>query len=102
MSLVNLNKKIVFINLEVLKKKSSFTPIEKLFKDEFDFYVKRINDNVLKYQRSFTNVLNFELSNMRSAFNKRKNRSTVSGGNKKPYAQKGSGRARVSSIRANH
>jgi len=43
-----------------------------------------------------------ELSNRRQGTHKTKSRSEVSGGGKKPYRQKGTGRARQGSIRAPH
>lgn len=59
------------------------------------------NINFERYKRCFNNVLNFELSNMRSAFPKRKNVSTTSGSGRKIRPQKRTGRARLGSIRGN-
>lgn len=58
-----------------------------------DSYEKINSHNLYLYNKAF-------LSNMRSGTANTKNRSNVAGGGKKPFAQKGGGRARQGSIRA--
>jgi len=59
-----------------------------------DIWKFQINDNCLK------KMIRLQLDSMRQGTHKTKSRSEVSGGGRKPWKQKGTGRARQGSIRA--
>jgi large subunit ribosomal protein L4 len=61
-----------------------------------DVFAREVNPNLI-YE-----VAKFQQINRRSGTQAVKNRSLVSGGGKKPWKQKGTGRARQGSIRASH
>ena len=62
-----------------------------------------INDNVWKIEANddcLKKMIRLQLDSMRQGTHKTKSRSEVSGGGRKPWKQKGTGRARQGSIRA--
>jgi large subunit ribosomal protein L4 len=59
-------------------------------------FAGEVNENL------FYEVIKSQLASRRAGTHAVKNRSLVSGGGKKPYKQKGTGRARQGSIRASH
>ena len=92
-----MNIKLQFLTNNNTNFETRMEELASLLKDSHYSSIK----DIAKYQPCFQKVLNAELSNLRSAFPIRKNRSTVSGGGRKPYRQKGTGRARQGSRRAN-
>jgi large subunit ribosomal protein L4 len=56
--------------------------------------------NVVPHDQALYHVVNAQRAALRQGTHSTKNRSEVSGGGKKPYRQKGTGRARQGSIRA--
>jgi len=61
-----------------------------------DVFAGEVNEHL------FYEVIKSQLASRRAGTHAVKNRSLVSGGGKKPYKQKGTGRARQGSIRASH
>ena len=62
-----------------------------------------INDNIWKFEQNadcLKKMIRLQLDSMRQGTHKTKSRNEVSGGGKKPWKQKGIGRARQGSIRA--
>jgi len=60
-----------------------------------------VEDNE-KYHTLVKNIIYWQRNKKYKKYNKTKNISEVSGSGKKPHSQKGSGRARKASLRANH
>jgi len=78
-------------NIDVVDKNNIKTGVLELDEKIFN---ARVNTFILQQ------VVNMYLANKRKSFAKVKNRAEVRGGGKKPWKQKGTGRARVGSIRS--